>query len=137
MASLGSKNKRSIMLILQQHLWYGVTNTFQTRERRVRKESVQQLECSNQAFAKHEDSAHHKECLFKWLHLTSGTPIDSKQQADARHCLLKIFSSLKYIGQQGLAIRGHDEESGNLKQLLYLRAEDDQILREWMKRSRN
>ena len=75
--------------------------------------------------------------------MTTGTLIDAqlsthkdKQQANARHCLLKIFSSLKFIGQQGLALRGHTEESGNLMQLLHLRAEDDDILREWMLRSR-
>jgi hypothetical protein len=76
--------------------------------------------------------------------MTTRTPIDeqlntqkAKQQANNRHCLLKIFSSLIFIGQQGLAIRGHSENYGNLIQVLHLMAEDDNVLKDWMVRTRN
>ena len=36
--------------------------------------------------------------------------------------LLKVMSSLMYLLKQGLSIRGHREEDGNLMQLLYLRS---------------
>jgi hypothetical protein len=38
--------------------------------------------------------------------------------------LLKQLSSLKYLLRQGLAIRGHTENEGNIMQLLMLRCED-------------
>ena len=47
--------------------------------------------------------------------------------------LLKVLSSMKYLLQQGLAIRGHQESDGNLNQLLQLRSEDDPCLGRWLK----
>ena len=39
---------------------------------------------------------------------------------------------LKYLLRQGLPIRGHLEENGNLMQLLQCRSEDDDDLRSWI-----
>ena len=61
----------------------------------------------------------------------------AKEQTNYRQYLLKIFISLKFIGQQGLAVHGHTSNTGNLEQLFLLRAEDDNILKDWMMRSRN
>ena len=76
--------------------------------------------------------------------MTTGKPIDvqlntqkAKEQTNYRHSQLDIFSNLKFIGQQGLAIHGPTSNTGNLVQLLHLRAEDDIILKDWMMRSRN
>lgn len=56
-----------------------------------------------------------------------------KQQEDARHCLMKIVSSVRHVVRQGQAFRGHTDDSGNLYQLLKLRAEeDDLILLKWL-----
>lgn len=38
--------------------------------------------------------------------------------------LLTTLASLRFLLRQGLAIRGHEEEKGNLMQLLLLRSED-------------
>ena len=66
----------------------------------------------------------------------------SEQHADQkiknRHALYQIVSSIKFLCRQGLALRGHqDDTDGNMKQLLQMKAEDDAILAEWLKRKEN
>ena len=48
----------------------------------------------------------------------------AKNAAENRRVLLKTISSLRLL-RQGLSIRGHKEEEGNLFQLLSLRIADD------------
>ena len=69
-----------------------------------------------------------------------GTPINrvmsdaiSKQQQVARDGLKAIVTSLIYLGQNGLAIRGHENDEGNFQSLLRLRAQDNEPLRSWLK----
>jgi hypothetical protein len=45
--------------------------------------------------------------------------------------LLKIISSLQFLACQGLAIRGHDNDDGNFRQLIRLREEDCPELIKW------
>ncbi len=54
-------------------------------------------------------------------------------QEEARSNLQKILSSVKYLAQQGLALRGHGNEEGNFHYLLLLKAEDDPALGHWLK----
>lgn len=66
----------------------------------------------------------------------------SEQHADQkiknRLALYQIVSSIKFLCRQGLALRGHhDDTDGNMKQLLQMKAEDDAILAEWLKRKEN
>ncbi len=56
-------------------------------------------------------------------------------QEEARSNLQKILSSVKYLAQQGLALRGHGNEEGNFHYLLLLKAEDDPALGHWLKRN--
>ena len=55
-----------------------------------------------------------------------------EQQAVRRACFMIQLSSLKMLLRQGLAIRGHTEEEGNLQQLLRLRMEDNPDLKMWI-----
>ena len=48
--------------------------------------------------------------------------------------LIQLFS-LRYLLRLGLAIRGHEEEEGNLSQLMKFRAEDNDGLKKWLKTS--
>lgn len=50
---------------------------------------------------------------------------------------MKIFSSIQYLAPQGLALRGHVEEQGNLLQLLQLRSQDVSILSGWLNKTTN
>jgi len=49
-----------------------------------------------------------------------------------RDNLLILFSSLKYLLRQGLAIRGHEEMNGNLMQLLLLQAKSNSALQSFI-----
>ena len=40
------------------------------------------------------------------------------------------------LARQGLALRGHESGEGNLRELLQLRAEDSDTVKEWLKRSK-
>ena len=52
-----------------------------------------------------------------------------------RKCLLKIIETIRFLGRQGLALRGReDDENSNFWQLLKLRTKDFPILKEWTER---
>ena len=51
---------------------------------------------------------------------------------DARHSLSMIFSTLRFLAVQGLAIHGKNDESSNFRQLLHLRVQDSPILHKWL-----
>ena len=53
-------------------------------------------------------------------------------QEKHRDLLLKQFHSLQYLTRQGLAIRGHGDEDGNLHQLLKCRAHDITGIEQWI-----
>ena len=46
--------------------------------------------------------------------------------------LLKQITSLRFLLRQGLAIRGHSEDEGNLSHLLKLRTEDSDTVQAWL-----
>ncbi|XP_072565314.1 zinc finger MYM-type protein 1-like [Paramormyrops kingsleyae] len=89
-------------------------------------------------FTVHQNSQAH--CHYVSVSAHQSNPISaqlsspwSKQQEVARHCFRKIVSSVRLVARQGQAIRGHTDDSGNLHQLLKLRAEeDDPILLKWL-----
>ena len=99
---------------------------------------------ATRSFRKHESSTAHKEAALKWVHYSKSQSVAaqiSKQllrdQVLAQKCLLKIISSLRYLARQGLAVRGHSENDGNLMQLLQLRGEDSDDLISWLDRREN
>ena len=56
----------------------------------------------------------------------------ARQQEEARYGLMKIVGSIKYLARQGLPLRGHVEEKGNLSQHLKEKAEDDPAFQKWL-----
>ena len=51
-------------------------------------------------------------------------------------CLIKILQNVVFLGRQGLALRGdEDDKSGNFYQLMLLRALDDPTLLKWINRN--
>ena len=56
------------------------------------------------------------------------------EMEENRLALMTILSSLKFLVTQGLAIRGHTDESSNFVNLLRLQCEDSPILKKWMDR---
>ena len=96
---------------------------------------------ANEKFGKHEKSQHHREAFFKFQALQQ--PSISAQmnlhhaddQRNRKAALLKQLSSLKYLVKQGTGIRGHEDDEGNLIEMLKCRSEDVPVLTEWLKHS--
>lgn len=69
----------------------------------------------------------------------------AEEKVENRKILFIIFSSVRFLARQGLALRGHyktnDEEKGemdsNFMQLLKLRAEDNPKILKWIEKTRN
>ncbi|KMQ84012.1 zinc finger mym-type protein 1-like protein, partial [Lasius niger] len=60
----------------------------------------------------------------------------AKNQAEARTCLTKIITSLRFLARQGLAIRGHEHYEGNFYNLLKLRTTDFPPLEKWLEKEK-
>ena len=57
------------------------------------------------------------------------------QKKENSNCPLKIVLSISYLSHQGITLRkGKKDKESNFKQLLFLRAEDDddEVLRKWI-----
>ena len=93
-----------------------------------------------ETFQSHEKSDFHRAAVL----LTSSKEKQSvsqlissghaKQMKENRVALVKIFTSLRYLGRQGLPVRGKVEEESNLMTLLKERADDVVELHEWLRR---
>lgn len=94
-------------------------------------------------FKIHEKSSIHRSATVATASQTKGTNVSAllsksklEEMKNARKALMTIISSLKYLGQQGLAIRGHTDKCSNIHQLLQLRAEDVPELKSWLQRTK-
>ena len=94
-------------------------------------------------FPNHEKSKCHKEAHLKVVTLPATTQdiaenLSSQlksEKLDAWQCFLEILSNIKFLGRQGLALRGHgDGSDSNFVQLLNLRGEDDPRVQGWMEK---
>ena len=77
----------------------------------------------------------------KLAHFRKGTDVagelsvaHEKGRMTAKSDMLKIITSLKYLARQNIAICGHFDDDFNFQQLLHLRANDSDQLREWLNR---
>lgn len=90
-------------------------------------------------FKAHEHSQSHKESVMKVLSKQNvGIMLDDQLDKDmkvARTAMMCIFTTVKFLCRQGIAIRGHEDISSNFWQLLNLRKDDRQELAEWLGRS--
>ena len=90
-------------------------------------------------FRTHEKSQIHRDALF--AHRAHKQPPVTaqlsnqvlRQQKCYRDFLMTELSSLKYLMRQGLAVRGHKEEEGNLHQLMKCRSDDVPGLSNWLR----
>ena len=56
----------------------------------------------------------------------------NSSEARNKKMLLKQLSSLRFLLRQGLAIRGHNEQEGNLYQILKHRCDNVPELQQWL-----
>lgn len=95
---------------------------------------------AREKFGKHQNTtAHHLAVndLQAQKQSTVTAQISSKARGDqllAQNALLCIISSVRYLAQQGLALRGKEGDDGNLIQLLELRASDNGDIQQWLKK---
>jgi len=90
-----------------------------------------------QKFSEHAKSQLHIHamniCAHKGNSVTSQlSSAVARQQEEGRYGLMKIVGSIKYLARQGLALRGHVEQKGNLSQHLKEKAEDDPAFQKWL-----
>ena len=105
-------------------------------------------------FEKHQNTASHHEAVDLVVKIPSTTQnvgemltgrTYASQKEENRDMLLVILSSIRYLGRQGLALRGRykisDDSRGeidsNFMQLLRLRAEDSPGILKWIDRPQN
>ncbi len=93
------------------------------------------------AFKKHELSDYHERAVEMQLLPTQCGDIGEIMQKEMREdkevnrkVLLTIFRSIRYLGSQGLPLRGHTNNEGNLFQLLKLQSETDSDLKAWLQK---
>ena len=106
-------------------------------------------------FNKHEKTTSHRQAVELVEKMPKTTrdvgdmlsSIHAQQKAENREMLKIILSSIRFLGRQGLALRGRFKEAdennqagevdSNFIQLLKLRAEDNPKLLKWMEKSRD
>ncbi|KAJ8888887.1 hypothetical protein PR048_008381 [Dryococelus australis] len=95
----------------------------------------------HEKFKDHEKSSFHQKNVHLILSRTRAMPINtqleigvSKEQRNARKCLLTIISSLRYFMCIGNSVCSHDHSEGNLMELLEERCLDVPELNQWLKR---
>ena len=94
-------------------------------------------------FTSHEATRCHRDAMLKIVTLPATTcdigemcsSQHSKDKHDRRVCFLKMLSNIRFLGRQGLPLRGAgDGSNSNFVQLFKLRAEDDPRLLDWFAR---
>lgn len=93
-------------------------------------------------FQIHEQSDAHILSVASWMREempTAAALVDAQHavnQTERSSSLFVQLGSLRYLARQGLAIRGHTEDEGNLMQLMTLRSHDSPRLVKWLETSR-
>ena len=95
-------------------------------------------------FKGHETSDYHYSTRYKLSFATMNksvlSQLDSKHEKEckaATQSLVNVFKSIKYLTRQGIALCGHNEENGNLLQLLKLHCDDNPNLKVWLTKKTN
>jgi len=93
---------------------------------------------AKEKFREHEKSHCHREACMKYeaskkpsVVAVASTALKREQQTRWL-MLLKQLSSLRFLMRQGLPVRGHCKQEGNLEQLMKYRAEDIPNFQQWL-----
>ena len=97
---------------------------------------------ANQRFKNHQESECHKEAMLR-LNINKeckdvGKVFSEKEASDQeknRKSLIKILSDIRYLGRQGIPLRGSDDDANsNFNQLNLVRTEDDESFEVWLQK---
>ena len=90
-------------------------------------------------FRGHEKHKDHVLAISNKIHAKKSLPIEAQlisqvalEQAKARNSLVQIFSAVKYLARQNIAIRGHEDSESNMMQLLDVLKVQNLDLNEWL-----
>ncbi|XP_035714900.1 zinc finger MYM-type protein 1 [Folsomia candida] len=92
----------------------------------------------------HEKSETHRTAMLKLTNIQRkpnqissllNSQIKSDQDA-ARKCFRTMFTTISFLGKQGIALQGHEADRGNYLELLKLRMEEITELQTWLRRSK-
>jgi len=89
-------------------------------------------------FRIHENSDSHLEARLKCKSLNNPSIQEqlstqgAKVQENRRLGLVKQLEAMKFLLRQGIALRGHSEEEGNLQQLLKTWSKDNAVIKSWV-----
>ena len=99
---------------------------------------------ATEKFREHENSCCHREAvnIFGIAEKNANLPemFDSKltyEKFDNRQAFLEILESIRYLGRQGLPLRGHDDSQGNFMQLMISKARNNNKLRAWLEKKKD
>ena len=91
-------------------------------------------------FQTHEKSALHREAVMKWHSRQSTSSIQTllstriaKDQLARRSGLIKQLEAMKFLLRQGIPLRGHTDDEGNLNQLLVSWSNGNKTIQDWLK----
>ena len=94
-------------------------------------------------FKDHENSSCHREAIHvsEIPERNANLPeiFDSKltyEKFDNRQAFLEILESIRYLGRQGLPLRGHDDSQGNVMQLMMSKARNNSKLKAWLEKKK-
>jgi hypothetical protein len=95
-------------------------------------------------FQQHQSSSTHRLSVAQLAHVGVQGSVNAllseqvtQDQLVALKCMKAIFTSIKYLARQGLAIRGGEADSGNFRELLLLRSCDIPELKAWIEKKTN
>ena len=93
------------------------------------------------SFTKHQASGSHKEAIEPTASQRCGELLSvqhRQEKAENRAMLLRILENICFLARQGLALRGHgDDSDSNFIQLLQLRASDHPDILPWLNKKTN
>ncbi|CAI6364728.1 unnamed protein product [Macrosiphum euphorbiae] len=99
---------------------------------------------ASEKFQSHENGKMHVNSIHFLLSINTNVSVISllskqkiEEQKNASTALLTIISTLRYLSQMGISIRGHSHNDGNFLSLLEERCVDVPCLRYWIQQKNN
>lgn len=124
------------MLLLPQRLKNKTSQLVKNIETTFISSGFKNWKKARERFTLHAGSECHKTAITTLIY--ESRPIDvqlsnvrASQQEEARKCLSKTISAVQFLARQGLSFRGHDDDEGNVNQLLKYKSDDDSQYSNW------
>ena len=121
------------------HNWFSF---MKTGEKVFTEKGFQNWKKAIEKFKAHESSHSHLEARLKWVaqaRPTIGSQLSSEVnnlQQNRTAGFLKQLKAIQFLTRQGIALQGHTESEGNLKQLLITWSHENELVKTWIAENR-